>query len=247
MSNDKKKLKVYPTKFKDKYLDLSIKPLVFQRNNVGFYSRGNLILKDFDSDNISCICVLNIEDMTELQLHNKKEFNKDSNETTQVTYTKSWYEYDFKSSIVRVKYKNNQYKFFRAKKENETNKIYWYEADDLLHIVYIEKYQNFLNTFSNKIRNNLNVNGKYLVILKSYSNILSALSYILRNDVDLVITENNMKNLSAKNLIKRIRKSKNNIKFIIFTDSNVSNKIEDVEIFKKSQQEELLKRINDFI
>ena len=85
-----------------------------------------------------------------------------------------------------------------------------------------------------------------IVLIKSFDDALNALSYILTNDVNIVIlTTEYMKNLSAKNLIKRVRKTKDNVKFIFFNNKDIL--IEDVEIVDNSNISLLFKKLNSII
>lgn len=241
MFSNKDVIKLKPIKRRGNFSLTSKNDLKFARNDFGFYTNNFLVLKTIHSIDISKIELIDINSTDISSSTNIKKVKQKS-----IKYEFEWFNFEAVNSILKIRYANDKLKYFYPIK-NE-NIVIWKEIKKVTHIVYLdENLQNskiFMNTAKTKYSNLKN----QIVLLKSFDDALKSLSYILMNDdvSVVIITEEYMKNLSAKNLIKRIRKTKDNVKFIFFNNKqNIT--IKDVETIDNSNISLLFKKLNSII
>lgn len=227
-------IKVYPVKLRNK-LSLLNHVLVFRKNHFGFYTNDFRILKNVHSDDIKNLYVYNLKTMDKKKPSSRIRKKRGK----EIQYLDSWYTCP-EDCIVQIEYNNNSYKFYKSKKID--GKVIWYQTDKIITIAFLtdNKIQyNSLKKYLKRKYSNLNI------IIKYFDEGLSALYFILSSNIKIVITKNNITNISAKHIIKRVRKSNNNVKFIIF-DSTEKYEIPDV-FFIQNNFLKLLEKIDDLI
>lgn len=232
-----KRVIIRPIKIKNKLLTINNKLNVYYLNEFGFYTNGKRILETIHSNKISKISLINIDTMEDVKSSNTL-YIKDNI----LKYKHSWFTSD-DNCILKVQYKDNTVKYFKQKTIG--NNIKFYKTNDLITIVYIGEKNNTLGKLKDSLCKRYNIRDTK-VFIKTFNSILPALAYILSNYVDIVITKDFMKDLSAKNLIKRIRISKSRIEFIVLSD-NDSLEIENINLFKFSNTESLIKKLDSVI
>lgn len=219
MLTEKKKIKVYPTKIKDLICNKDVCPILFQKNPFGFYTKDCLILKNFHSSNLSEISVLDLQTMEKIRPINHIHLIDTKQNKVDIQYKEKWFEFDPKKHIVSI-YENGQNKLF-SYHLNELEEIKWYENTDLKNIVYVGNSAIFAEEMGMLLKSRYNLENEVCISFRYFTDILMALGYILHHKVEIVITETNLKHLSTKRFITRIRKTKNDIHFFVFTDQKI--------------------------
>lgn len=88
----------------------------------------------------------------------------------------------------------------------------------MINILLVDDNKDFLNIVSNCLKyKNLNIN-----IMLSY-NVEEALHKIDKNEIDLVCSDYDMGNKNGLDLLKYLRNSNNNVKFIMLTGNDDFN------------------------
>lgn len=240
MFSNKDIIKLKPIRRKDILSLKSKNDLKFTRSDLGFYTNNFLVLKTVHSTDISKIEIIDINSTEKVSSTNVQKINQKS-----IKYEFEWFNFEQVNSLLKIKYANGTIKYFYPKKDE--NDVVWNELNSVTHIVYLDENLNNLKSFMNMTKTKYSNLKEQIVLIKSFDDALNALSYILTNDVNIVIlTTEYMKNLSAKNLIKRVKKTKDNVKFIFF-NNNKDIIIEDVEIVDNSNISLLFKKLNSII
>lgn len=241
MFSRKEVITLKPMRLREKLSNKANSNLRFYKNRFGFYTNDFLVLKDVHSIDILSIELIDIKTTKELHSTNIQNVSDKS-----IKYKLEWLEFIPSKHLLRVKCTNEEIKYFYARKFEDH--VIWDEFENITHIVYLDENLSFSKDFSSIVELKYNSSKNQNVLFKSFKDAIEALSYILINDdISIVIlTKQNMKNLSAKNLIKRVRKTRDDILFIFF--SNEKNiKIEDVECFDKSNYSSLFERLDSII
>lgn len=229
------KLFIYPIRKKDKILHLRNKFNVYFLNDYGFFTNESRVLENVHSTHISKLSVIDVISMEDISSTNIAFLSNN----VKLEYKDNWFNLD-SNKILKVHYTNSTVKYFRL-----TDNYTFEKIDKIYTIVYVNDDSTICSKLQTAICNKYNCNNTQ-VIFKYFDTILPALVYILSNYVDVVITKEFMKDLSAKNLIKRIRKSKSRIKFIIL--SNNSNiQIDNVKFCDDSKPDLLFKKLDSCI
>lgn len=239
MFSNKDIIKLKPIRRKDILALKSKNDLKFTRSDFGFYTNNFLVLKTVHSRDISKIEIIDINSTEKVSSTNIQKINQKL-----IKYEFEWYNFEEVNCLLKIKYTNDKIKYFYPKKDENT--VVWNELNNFTHIVYLDENLNNLKSFMNMAKTKYSNLKEQIVLIKSFDDALNALSYILTNDVNIVIlTTEYMKNLSAKNLIKRVKKTKDNVKFIFFNNKDIL--IEDVEIVDNSNISLLFKKLNSII
>jgi hypothetical protein len=238
-------IRAYPIKKKYIILNKRINSITFKKNSYGFYSNGLLILNAFDSQNITNISVINMQNMEEICSTNLQFIKDKNNRSIKVEYNKCWFEYNIQNCILKLYLKNSHSKLLSAKYDEQGN-IIWYENSILKNIVYIGNSCDFNRKISNLLKEKYNLDNKFNITVKTFTDSLPALSYILKNSIDIVITETNLKNISTKNFINHIQKIKINIQFMVL-DNNNSKRVENIKYYKFSDYLDMIDDLGKII
>lgn len=225
----------FPIRKKDKILHLRNKSNIYFKNEFGFYSNKERVLANVYFKGVSKLSVIDVSTMNDISSTNIIQLANNSH----LKYSNDWFNLD-KNKLLKVEYTNSTVKYFKLKDDYTFEKF-----EEIFTIVYIDDDLDFATNLKSILCSKYNLENP-TIIIKHFDSILPALGYILSDYVDVVITKDFMKDLSAKNLIKRIRKSKSRIEFIVL--SNNSNiPIDNVKFCEPSRIDLLIKKLNSLI